>query len=476
MTAKEIGKVFLAVPPTGLFIREDRCQTPIEHMTTVALRPPIDLLYAAASFEQGGASCRVEDYPGEGWDLERLLEDLKNEEPDLLLMSITTPGLDRDMQVAAQIKEHFPEILIGAKGAHFNTLDIDALERYTALDLVFRGELEPACRELAEGKPWPEIQGLTYRKADGQIHRSGNRPFVEDLDNLPFPARQLANNDLYIRPDTGEKQTTLVTNRGCPFSCIYCLANQVAGRHNRVRSVQNIIEEIEQCIEKFGIRNFLFRSDLFTANKKWLLELCAEIKRRKLDIAWSCNSRVDTLDEEILSAMKEAGCWIVAFGIESGSQEMLERINKKTDLDKARRALKITRKAGLLSSIYFLVGLPWETPETIAANERFARELDPDILEVFYVYPFPGTPLYRKCVELGLLEEGEIPKQAYDRPAMNALQMSRDELAAARNRLLRRFYLRPRLVARTLLRTRSPKELFNYFRYGLRQLKEILGA
>ena len=519
-------KVLLAVPPTGLYIREDRCQTPIEHMATVSLRPPIDLMYAAAAFERGGAQCRLVDYPGEQWGADRLRGDLLEFQPDLVLLSVTTPGFDADMRVAALIKQTLPRAVVAAKGAHFNTLDRIALERYPGLDLALRGEFEPACRELAEGKPWDQIAGIAFRapipnppsqisdlqspirnpqsepeRPEGRttycpqsairdprsaieesairnpqsaIIRTPDGPFIEDLDSIPFPARHLANNALYVRPDTGELQTTVVTNRGCPFNCCYCLANQVAGRRNRMRSPANIIAEIEECVSKHGIRNFLFRSDLFTARREWVLELCEGIRSRGLAVEWSCNSRVDTIDPEMLAEMKRAGCWIIAFGIESGSEEMLERIGKKTDLGAARNALAITRRAGILSSVYFLVGLPWETRETLRANERFAREIAPDILEVFYVYPFPGTPLYEEAVRLGLLKPGEIPSQAYDGPAMPALALTRQELVAARNHALKDFYLQPKVILRTLWRARSLRELANYLRHGWRQIKEFL--
>ena len=345
--AAAIRKVLLAVPPTGLYIREDRCQTPIEHMTTVTLRPPIDLMYAGAVFEEAGVECRLVDYPGEEFDEARFEADLREFKPDMVLLSVTTPGLEDDMLFAALTKSVLPDAITAAKGAHFNTLDRDALERYPALDLALRGEYEVVCRELVEGRPWDEVEGITYRNEKGRIVRSPDRPFLDDLDSLPFPARHLTDNSLYTRPDTGELQTTLVTNRGCPFDCVFCLANQVAGRKNRVRSVGNIIAEIEECVEKHGIRSFLFRSDLFTANREWLIELCDEIRARGLDISWSCNSRVDTLDEEMLVEMKKAGCWIMAFGIESGNQEMLDRMGKKTNLEQAQKALVMTRRAGI---------------------------------------------------------------------------------------------------------------------------------
>lgn len=469
-----LRKIFLIVPPTGLYIREDRCQTPIGHMTTIALRPPIDLLYAAAAFEAEGAECKVTDYPGEGWGLDRLMADLEKEQPDLVLFSITTPGFSEDMAVAREIKARFPKILLAAKGAHFNSLDERALQENPQMDLVFRGEMEEACRELTEGKPWQNVAGITWRDPEtGAVHRNLDRPFIQNLDRLHFPARHLAHNALYLRPDTGEMQTTLVTNRGCPFSCVYCLANQVAGRKNRARSVENILDEIQECVEHHGIRNFLFRSDLFTANKKWTLELCAAIRQRGLDIAWSCNSRVDTIDAELLEAMKQAGCWIIAYGVESGSQEMLDHIGKRTDLAAAEKALGLTRKAGILSSIYLLLGLPWENRETIEANRRFARKAPADVLEVFYVYPFPGTTLYQVACEAGLLQDGEIPKTAYDGPCMNTLHLKKEEIAEARNWILKAFYLRPTVILRTLLRARSFRELGNYLHYGLRQLREF---
>lgn len=473
MTQKSIRKVLLAVPPTGRYIREDRCQTPIEHMKTVALRPPIDLMYAGASFQQGGAECRLADFPAEERGEEDFKQTVRDYRPDLVLFSITTPGLDEDMRIAAVTKEVLPGVVTAAKGAHFNVLDRDALERYPGLDMAFRGEYEPACRSLAEGRPWSGIPGITYRDADGAIVRTENAPFIQDLDSIPFPDRSLARNELYLRPDTGEMQTTIVTNRGCPFNCIYCLANQVGGRHNRMRSVASIMAEIRECVDRYGIRSFLFRSDLFTANRQWVIDLCQEIQRQKLNISWACNSRVDTLDPGLLAEMKKAHCWMIAFGTESGSQEMLDRIGKRTDLESARKALKMTRQSGILSSIYFLIGLPWETHETLKSNERFAREIDPDFLEVFYIYPFPGTALHAEAVRLGLLKDGEIPRRAYDYPAIPVPNLPWEELVEARNHALRSFYLRPRVILRTLRRAKSWAELANYVRYGWSQLKDF---
>jgi radical SAM superfamily enzyme YgiQ (UPF0313 family) len=473
-TPIETRRAFFAVPPTGRYIREDRCQTPIDRLKTVALRPPIDLMYAAAAFESRGHECRLRDYPAreEGW--ETFERDLREFKPRYLVLSITTPSLGDDLKAAKLAKSIDPNIVTIAKGAHFNTLDVDTLKKCPDLDLALRGEYEGTCMEIADGKPFAEILGLTWRDDAGTVVRNQPRPLPNDLDSIPYPARHLGDNHLYIRPDTDELQTTLVTNRGCPFSCSYCLANQVSGLKNRYRSVENVIGEIRECVEKHGIRNFLFRSDLFTQNKKWVIDLCNRIIEEKLDITWASNSRVDTVTPEALAAMKKAGCWLIAFGVEKGTNEALEAINKKATVEQALKALEMTRAAGIRRSIYILVGLPNDDRAAIEQDIEFAKKLDPDYLEIFYPYPFPGTPLYKEAVEAGLLEDGSIPKEAYGLPAMPTKHLTIDELATIRTESLRKFYMRPAFIAKTLRRTRSTRELMNYVKYGYLQFKQIV--
>lgn len=205
-----------------------------------------------------------------------------------------------------------------------------------------------------------------------------------------------------------------------------------------------------------------------------MIELCDRIVAEKLDISWASNSRVDTVNPEVLAAMKRAGCWLVAFGVEKGTNEALESINKKATIEQALVALKMTREAGLRRSIYILVGLPNDNEESIAKDIEFAKELDPDYLEIFYPYPFPGTPLYKEAVAEGLLEDGSIPTEAYGLPAMPTKHLTMEKLAHIRTESLRRFYMRPSFIARTLSQTRSTKEFFNYMKYGYMQFRQIL--
>ncbi len=470
---KVLHKALLIVPPTGKYIREERCQTPLEDLHTVALRPPMDLLYMAGSLETIGVECRVKDYPAHELTWEDFLQEIQEWKPQALIISITTPTLPQDLFAAAKAKEIDPEIVTISKGAHFKYLDEKSMQDFPHLDLVMRGEYEDTIKELAQGNPWEEIQGITYRDQAG-IHRNPDRPYIQEVDSIAFPARHLIDNTPYIRPDTEEIQTTIVTSRGCPFPCVYCLAGDVSGKPIRNRSPENVLAELKECVEKHGIRNFLFRSDLFTANKRWVIDLCQAIQQEGLDISWSCNSRADTLNEEMAHAMKKAGCWLISFGVESGDPYMLEKMRKQIEFDKIEPTVHLCRKAGIKSSVYFLIGLPWENRETFERTKQFARKLDPDFIEFFFTYPFYGTEFYRIAVEEGLLQEGELPVAAYNGPSIPTKYLSLDELKPMRKEALRDFYLRPRYILRTLCHNPSPRVWKNYFIYGFRQLRDII--
>lgn len=470
-----IQRALLIVPPTGKFIREDRCQTPIEELKTVTLRPPVDLLYIAAGLERVGVECRVHDYPAVNGSWGNVRADLAAFTPDLLVLSITTPSLAEDMTAATLAKQRVPGILVAAKGAHFEYGDIETLTRFPDLDLVFRGEYELAAADIAERGGIDEVAGITFRRGS-ELRRNPDRPLIGDLDSLPYPARHLIDNTLYRRPDLGVPQTNIVTSRGCPFECIFCLAGHVSGRQVRRRSPENTLGEVRECVERFAIRDFLFRSDLFTADRKWCTALCDALLASGLEIRWSCNSRVDTVDPEILRLMKRAGCWLIAFGVESGSEMMLERMKKKATRDDSIRAVRLCREAGIKSSVYFLIGLPWETMETYRESVDLAKELSPDFLEIFYTYPFRGTEYYDVAVKEGLLREGEYPAAAYSHPSIPSLSLSLEQLEPLRRRFLREFYLRPGYILRTFAGTRSPKVFFNYLRYGWIQLWDLVAS
>lgn len=463
-------RILLSNPPSGLYIREDRCQVPVEGLSATAVRPPLDLAYLAAVAEQKGATAKIVDYPAAGMTWDDFDRDLQECKPSVVVISVTTPTLKGDMEAAARAKR--VGALTVAKGAHFLTEARAVLEQYPALDIAIRGEYEFTFADIITGVPLPEIAGITYR--DGEtVKENPARPFITDLDSIPFPARHLLNNDLYRRPDTGERQTTIQTNRGCPAKCIYCLAGPVSGCAIRLRSPENIVAELQECVAKHEIRNFFFRADTFTLDKAWVIRVCEAIIAANLNISWVCNSRVDTLDEQRLRLMQKAGCWLVALGIEAGTDEDLARIRKGITVAQARTAVQLCRDLGLKTFCFYMMGLPWDDRQSIAATARLARELDSDFAEFHIAVPFPGTELFRIVEEEGLWQKSADGTYDHAHPALRTRHLSGAEVEKLRRRALLRFYLRPRYIVRTL-RSAGPAQFANYVKFGLATLTRLV--
>ncbi len=468
-----VKKALLINPPSGLYIREDRCQVPVEGLSATALRPPIDLAYMSSVLQSQGVECRIRDYPAErkGWD--SLRGDIEIFRPDMLVISVTTPTLSIDMRACDIAKKMRPGIITVAKGAHFIVNSKKVLETYKGLDVIIRSEPESVIGEIARADDLGRLAGISYRRGDSVLENP-SAGFIDNLDSIPFPDRGLLRNELYIRPDTGQVQTTIQANRGCPIGCVYCLAQPVSGSRIRARSPKNLVDEIEVCIRNHGIRNFFFRGDTFTWDKRWVIQVCKEILDRSLKISWVCNSRVDTIDDERLRWMKRSGCWLISLGIESGSQDILDRIKKGIRLDQAREAVKGSMRYGIKTFLFFMIGFPWDSSSTIRESINFARELDGDYYEVHIAVPFPGTELYRIVKEKHLLiDEGSL---SYDhsRSALKTLYLSSQDLEKWRRRFLKAIYLRPRYVYRTLMSCRSLQILLNHVRYGVHKFKNII--
>jgi anaerobic magnesium-protoporphyrin IX monomethyl ester cyclase len=465
-------KALLINPPTGLYVREDRCQSSVGDFTVSVNRPPMDLMMMASSLEQLGIECKIKDYPIENGDWNVFKSDFLAFYPNALILSITTPTLKDDMESCRIAKEINPNVLTIAKGAHFLESDISTLERFKNLDVIIRGESELVVKEILAKDDFFQIKGITFRDANGQIHRNEDRDFLENLDLLPLPARHLISNQSYVRPDTGEPMAVIETSRGCPGNCIFCLVSKVAGKRIRGRSQQVIAGEIEDCITKYKINSFHFKSDSFTWNKSFVIGLCKEILSRNLKIQWLCNSRVDMLDSEILSWMKKAGCWAIGLGVESGNQDILDKIGKGIKLEQSERAIRLCREFRIKSYAYFMFGFPWDTEKTIYDTINFAIKLKPDFVDFFLPYPFPGTELYR-IVEKHNLGAQSYDVRAYSQPALPTLSLSRDKLLQLKKIALRKFYLKPSYILRTLFTARSPRMFGNYFYYGLKTLNKI---
>lgn len=468
----DFKKAYLIYCPSARYLRDDRCQAPVEEMTAQPARAPLDLAYMASMLEKEGVVCRIKDYSAEGTGWDEVKKDLEEFLPDILVISVTSSTMKDDIQACDIAKSVNPDILTISKGTQYLESEKELLEKYKNLDVILRGELQFTIVDLIRERDFSKILGISYKK-DGNVYINSDRPALEDLDLLPFPARHLLNNKLYLAPDTKEPITVIYTGRGCPFYCIFCGVDVTTGHKLRARSPDNIVREIEECVTKYNIKTFFFRADTFTMRKDHVVKVCQLIIEKGLKIRWGTNSRVDTLDAEIVQWMKKAGCWIIGFGIESGNQDILDKMKKQITLEQARKAIGLCKEFKIKVYTLFLIGLPWDTKQTIEDSMRFAKELDGDFIDVNIVYPRPGTELYNIIENNNLFIDRDFCGHNYATPMVKTFTLSPEELVALRTKFLKTFYFRPSYILKTLLNINNPKTFLRYTAEALKLLKRL---
>jgi radical SAM superfamily enzyme YgiQ (UPF0313 family) len=463
-------RALFIVPPTGLFYRDDRCQVSLAGVSN-APRPPLDLGYMSAVLEESGYQCWMKDYPVENGTWQDVEEDIRSLKPTMLIIYTTITSVKDDLRACKIAKEINPDIITIAKGGDTTVSPEERFAMSPFLDIAIIGEPEHTMLEIAQGRNLNDIKGICYRE-NSEIHRTPERPFIEELDSLPFPSRHLLDQTRYVRPDTGEIQTTIQTGRGCPAKCIYCLSTVVSGAHLRLRSPKNVVDELEHCVNDYNIRNFFFRADTFSWDKEWVINVCMEIINRKLDIQWVANNRVNTIDEERLQWMKRAGCWLVSFGIESGSQYILDKTQKGITLEQSREALRLAKKCNMKTFLTFMIGMPWENRETVMQTFDFARELDGDFFEVILPFPFPGTRYHEIAKRDGLILEGAYD-QMYDhfKPVVKTYFLSAKELEELKKKSFWYLYARPKYIRKIISHCDSSRAFKNYLSFGISKMK-----
>jgi anaerobic magnesium-protoporphyrin IX monomethyl ester cyclase len=473
-------RVLIINPPSGLYRRDDRCQSRVEDQTVQVIFAPVDLAYLGAMARKAGASVRIVDYPALGQGLDALVRDLHEFSPHYLVFNTTTATVSNDLHVCELAKEGIPDIVTIGKGEYLTVFGEETLGKSPSLDIIVVGEAEYTLYDIIAGKALKDVPGILCRTLTGSelplVFRTAERPLIDDLDTLPFPARDLLNNDLYRSPETGNRLTVIYANRGCPARCIFCPAGHLSNYRLRLRSPQNIVAEIEECINQHGIHEFLFHGDTFTMNKRWVVELCQLICEKGLQIHWGCNSRVDTIDEERAEWMKRAGCWVVAFGVETGVQDLLNKMKKTTTLEQARKAIRTCRRHGLRSHAFYVIGLPWETHKTLRQTFKFASELDTDFFDINIAYPLPGTEFYDIAIREGLVQTERLHEGSYARAVARTYTLSPQELTKWRKKALLRLSLRPGYILSTLRRAGSLPVVFNYLKAAWRRLCYLLGS
>ena len=351
--------------------------------------PPLGVSYVASAFEQAGAEVKIMDFIVSRYTPEKLQRGLKEFQPDLLGATSVTMNFPLAAEIVKTAKKFDSSLVTMMGGPHVSFDVINTMKTYPEIDMLVIGEGEKTISELVDHfqgqRNRADIQGIAFRE-NGQIIQTGKRELIEDLNQLPMPARHLLPMSRYQALGF---PVSMITGRGCPYSCIFCQGRKMVGSKARSRKASLVVDEIEQILS-YGFSRINLADDLFTSDKKKVYEVCEEIRRRKLSFTWTAFSRVNTVDKETLQLMWETGCDCVSFGIESGNPVMLKRVKKGITLDQARKAVSLCKEVGILPHASFMVGLPGETPETLKDTQEFSKSLD--IIHGFhFLAPFPGT-------------------------------------------------------------------------------------
>jgi anaerobic magnesium-protoporphyrin IX monomethyl ester cyclase len=356
--------------------------------------PPLGITYVAAAFVAAGADVKIFDYIISGYSKEKLTRQLAEFLPDAVGISSVTMNFYDAQKIMCDVKSINPEIITMMGGPHVSFCAKETLQQYPEIDLIFSGEAEETIREITPvlkdmGK-WQSISGISYRQKDDIID-NGKRKFIADVDNIPLPARHLLPVSRYKALGF---PVSIITGRGCPNACIFCVGRKMVGSKIRRRKAQSVLDEIEQII-KLGFERINIADDLFASDKKRVEEICAGINDRSLKLSWSAFARVDTVDQEMLERMAQAGCDSVSFGVETGNAAILKTIKKGIKLEQVKRAVQMCKQAGMIAHASFIVGLPGETRDTLAQTEEFAKSLG-ILYGYHFLAPFPGTTIREK--------------------------------------------------------------------------------
>ncbi|MBI5189490.1 MAG: radical SAM protein [Nitrospirae bacterium] len=468
-------RVLLVNPPQGNMVTNNIPSVVDEER---GHNPPLGLLYVAAyAREHTSHDIRVLDAVVEELDYPEIKERIRAERPDIVGVTATTFTLPDAVETVGAVKSVSPDITVVMGGPH-PYIYPDETINLPGIDFLVIGEGEAPFAGLLNAYPDKDalrrVPGLVFRDGDDIIN-TGLPPLVEDLDSLPFPARDLTPymkyNSLIAR---SQPVTTMITSRGCPYKCLFCDRPHL-GKKFRARSARNVVDEMEQCVG-LGIKEFLIYDDTFTISKKRVFEVCSEIKSRGLDIGWDVRARVDTVNAEMLRAMKDAGCDRIHYGVESGSPEVIETLRKGITLDQVKRVFRETKDAGIAILAYFMIGSPGETRQQMEESLRLAKELDPDYLHLSITTPFPETDLYRLGFERGVLKEdywrdfARAPRKGFI-PSVWEEHLTRDDLIEMLHKGYKDFYLRPGYVWKRFRKLRSFSDFRTKAKAGLKVFK-----
>jgi len=470
-------KVLLVNPPTINHIKSVLPEVIEEER---GFNPPLGLLYLAGYIQKFSPSVnlKISDFQAEKSDYKKIEEVIKKFFPDVIGITVMSFNLIDAYEIAKIAKKINPNIKIAMGGPHVNIFGEETLA-LGEVDFIVLGEGEKIFNELINNlddtKKLKTILGLIFRDDANNIINTGLPKLIANLDDIPLPARNLIDNNRYSSIlGTSKLVTTMITSRGCPYKCLFCDRPHL-GKIFRARSAQSVVEEIEDCL-KYGIKEILMYDDTFTINKQRVLDICDLIIQKKLDIKWDIRARVNTVDEEILKKLKKAGCVRIHYGVESGTQKILDTLRKGITLKQIEDAFALTKKIGIETLAYFMIGNPGETKNDIKETIKFAKKINPDYVHITATIPFPATDLYGMALSQKIIKE-DIWKKFAENPSANFVpslwneNLTNDELNKLIKRAYKQFYFRPTYIIKRILALKSLEELKIKVRAGLKMLK-----
>lgn len=408
--------------------------------------PPLGIGYIAAVLEENDIDVKIID----GSALEMSWEDLEKEihkySPDIIGVTAVTPTINQALKSAKIAKNTCPDSIVVLGGYH-PTFTYNEILKNDFVDIVIMGEGEYTMRDLAmavdNGTDLREVKGIATNE-----FITPPRPIIEDLDELPFPARHLLPMDEYkilnMRLPTG----TLISGRGCPHKCSFCSSAAMHGHKLRMRSAQNIVDEMEHLLDVHDAGMIAFMDDTFTMNRKRVEEVCNEIKERDLDFYWGATARVDTLSEKLLRKMKDSGCITLFLGVESADQQHLDNLNKKITLDRIKKTFELTRELDVRTIASAVLGMPGDTRQSIEKTISFVKSLNPSYAVFSLATPYPGTDFYINASKQNLIKVNDWSKYTLLSPVLETVDCSLEELKALQKKAFKDFYLRPSYILR----------------------------
>ena len=426
---------------------------------------PIYLAYTTAVLKKDGFDVVGIDAVQKELGIFGFVREVRNLKPRVIVMEVSTPSIMYDLETAERLKEDMPDVFIVLCGPHATYFHESIINDYKFIDVCIRGEFEytarDICTALEKNKSLKNIDGITYRDKD-RVVSNPERERIQNLDELPLPDREDFRIEDYQQAFyCGEKTALMVSSRGCPFHCTYCLwPNTIFSHQYRMRSPKNVVDEMEMLIKEEGIDEVFFDDDEFTINKEKVRGICNEILKRDIKIKWHCMGRVDVVDEEILQLMKKAGCYQIFYGFESGSEKMLKSMKKDITREQTRKAVALTKKVGMVAGGSFVFGLPQESMETVKETLNFAKKLGADWVQFTLAAPFPGTPFYEEASKNGLLETNSWADLDGTHGAIiRTKHLSKEDLEGIIRKAYISYYTSPRIVWQNLKRLKDTNDI-----------------